>query len=337
MKRISILSIHIICWTVLLFYFYGSYLLKKSVTFNDIAFGLSMGGCQVIEFYVCYLWVYPNFMKRGKIPQLIGGILVALFVFVSLRYLIEEVVYRHFFGFHNYDSSTTFRDYFMDNIYWGTSYIVIAGAAWGLVHTFRTEKKTYQLQAEARKAELAFLKSQINPHFLYNTLNYVYALAVPVSDQLAQAVLRLSDLMRYTLNESPDGKVSLARETEYLESYIGLFKMRFEPAFFVNFDQRGITDHRIASLLLIPFVENAFKHGVVSDPNHPVLISMKVEEEALEFSVQNQINNAHKDRSSGIGITNVQRRLDLIYPDRHELRMDNNGNTYRAVLNINLT
>lgn len=337
MKQVSIVTIHIVCWTVLLLYGYGSYLLKENVTFYDVSFGMSMSFIQIIEFYVCYLWVYPRFLKRGKVPQLIGGILVAFFVFVSCRYLIEEVLYRAFFGIHNYSDDTTLQHYILDNVYYGSSYIVVAGAAWGLVNAFKTEQNNRILQEEAKKAELAFLKSQINPHFLYNTLNYVYSLAIPVSEKLAEAVLKLSDLMRYTLQDSPDGQVLLSREIEYLESYIALFRMRFEPGFYVQFDKQGVRLQKIAALLLIPFVENAFKHGVLNDPEHPVKISLKIVGNHLEFKVENLVNQGQKDHSSGIGLVNIQRRLDLIYPDRHELNIEKNAHHYATTLIIELS
>ena len=336
MKKVSVVTIHVLCWTILLLYGYGSYLLKEHVTFLDVAFGMSMSVVQIIEFYVCYLWVYPRFLKRGKVPQLILGILAAFLVFVACRYLIEEVIYLALFNINNYSKDTTLSHYIIDNVYYGISYIVVAGAVWGLEHAFQAEQNSRMLQEEAKKAELAFLKSQINPHFLYNTLNYVYALALPVSDKLAEAVLKLSDLMRYTLQDSPDGKVFLAKEIEYLESYIALFKMRFEPAFYVEFSQQGISDQRVASLLLIPFVENAFKHGVVDDPEHPVRISIKVIGKHLECEVTNLISTAQKDHSSGIGLVNIHRRLDLIYPDQHELTIEQDERAYHTRLIIEL-
>ncbi|MGN7204491.1 sensor histidine kinase [Pedobacter sp. SAFR-022] len=337
MKKLSIVTIHIICWTVLLLYGYGSYLLKEDFSFYDIAFGMSISLVQVIQFYICYLWVYPRYMRRGKVPQLIGGLLVAFFVFVTCRYLLEEVIYRAVFGIHNYSDDTSLQHYILDNVYYGSFYIVVAGAAWGVVNAFQTEKHQRLLQAEAKKAELAFLKSQINPHFLYNTLNYVYSLAIPVSEKLADAVLKLSDLMRYTLQDSPDGMVLLHKEIEYLESYIALFRMRFEPAFYVRFSLQGIAEQKIASLLLIPFVENAFKHGVVNNPEYPVEITLKIIGKHLEFRVSNLINPGQKDHSSGIGLVNIQRRLDLIYPDQHELNVEKHENYYASSLIIALS
>lgn len=329
--------IHVLCWVLVLAYSYGGYLLKLT-SFYDVAFELSMSFIQIIEFYVCFLWVYPNFLKRGKSLQLIGGMLVALAVFIALRYLIEEVLYLHLFGFHNYAEGTTTLYYIQDNIYYGISYIFISLGVYSVQQNYKGELAQRKLKDEVVKSELAFLKSQINPHFLYNTLNYVYSLAIPVSEKLAEAVLRLSDLMRYTLNESPDGKVKLSKEVAYLESYIALFKMRFEPNFYVEFKTEGLDDEqKVAALVLIPFVENAFKHGVVNDPAHPVRISLKAQgSNRLVLEVSNKINRQQKDHSSGVGLVNVHRRLDLIYPDRHELLVSNNGNTYKSTLIINL-
>lgn len=335
MKRTGAVFIHILCWTLILLYRYGGYLLKDNLTFTAASFDISMIVVQIVEFYFCYLLIFPKFMKRKTIPLFILGILSALVLFAGLRYLIEEVIYLALFNFHNYSSDTPIWSYFMDNVYFGTSYIVFAGAAWGVGNAFETEKSNTRLKDEAKKAELAFLKSQINPHFLYNSLNYIYSLAMPVSDKMANAVLRLSALMRYTLNDNAEGKVKLVDEIDYLESYIELFKMRFEPNFYVEFIKDGVNESQcIAALILIPFLENAFKHGIVNDPAHPVRLYLKVHEKQLYFEVSNKISHMQKDHSSGIGLVNTHRRLDLIYPNDHELTMHNNNNEYKITLTI---
>ena len=335
MKTTKIILIHILCWLLVLGYFYGGSIIE-GITLRESAFSISMNFIHLIEFYICYLWVYPRFLKKNKTFQLIGGIILAIAIFIALRYIIEEVLYLKWFGMHNYSSDTTISHYISDNIYWSIAYIVLPAAVYGIEQSFKSEQVNRKLKEEVIKAELSFLKSQINPHFLYNTLNYVYSLAIPVSDKLANAVLRLSDLMRYTLNDSPDGKVSLDKEVGYLESYVELFKMRFEPNFYVTFTTEGITDQKIASLILIPFVENAFKHGVVNDEGQPVRIKLKVQQKRLSFEVSNKISHAQKDHTSGVGMVNVHRRLDLIYPDQHELLISNNGNTYKSTLILNL-
>ena len=335
MKNTKVIFIHLLCWVLILTYQYSGYLIE-SASFVSIALGVSMTIIQIVEFYICYLWVYPKYLKKGKIPQLVLGVIFALGVFIALRFLIEEILYLKWFNFHNYSDQTTTISYITDNIYYGISYITISAAVYSVQQNFKTEIANRKLKDEVVKSELAFLKSQINPHFLYNTLNYVYSLAIPISDKLANAILRLSDLMRYTLNESPDGRVSLVKEVEYLESYIELFKMRFEPNFFVDFNAEGIVEQKVAALVLIPFVENAFKHGVLNDEKHPVRIKLKVNGKRLSFEVSNKISHAQKDHSSGVGLVNIHRRLDLIYPDQHELLISNNVNTYKTTLIINL-
>lgn len=336
MKGTKIIVVHILCWAVVFGYQYGGYLLNKT-SFFGAAFGLSISFIQLVEFYICFLWVYPNYLKRKKIPQLILGLMVAMGSFILLRYLIEEVAYLHLFGINNYAANTTIAHYITDNIYFGSSFIVISLAIYGVQQNFRDELMNRKLKAEAVKAELAFLKSQINPHFLYNTLNYVYALAIPISDHLADAILRLSALMRYTLTDSPNGKVKLSKEIEYLESFIALFKMRFEPNFYVEFKTEGWSESdEIAPLMLIPFVENALKHGVSNNANHPITISLTLKNRRMIFEVSNKVSPAQKDCSSGIGLVNIRRRLALIYPDKYELLVSNNGEIYKSALIINL-
>lgn len=336
MNRIQVILIHVLCWAAIFVYQYAGYLLGKT-SFSGAAFGLSFSVVQAVEFYICLLWVYPRFLKRNKIPQLILGLLVAMASFIVLRYVIEEVLYFEWFGIRNYSDNTTLFQYITDNSYFGSSFIVIALAVYGAQQHFKSELLNRKLKAEAVKVELAFLKSQINPHFLYNTLNYIYSLALPVSDQLADAIVRLSALMRYTLTESPDGMVKLEKEITYLESYIALFRMRFEPQFYVEFETADWQEtDQIAALLLIPFVENALKHGVVNDPANPIKIYLQVKDRKLTFRVSNKINHAQKDHSSGIGLLNTRRRLALLYPDQHSLKIDQDDNFYLSTLIIDL-
>ncbi|QNK64615.1 histidine kinase [Pedobacter sp. PAMC26386] len=336
MKNNKIISIHLLGWALLLIYtLVGQLMTKEKI---DIMYlGYSIYVVHLVEFYICYLWVLPNSLKKGGALRLIVGLCLTMAAFIALRYLIEEVLFPKFLGFRNYGIDTTAFYYIIDNLYFGTSYIVFAVAVWSVERAFFSERVNKQLKEEAVKAELAFLKSQINPHFLYNTLNYIYSLAIPVSDQLASAVLRLSDLMRYTLTENADGKVSLVKEVEYLQSYIELFRMRFEPNFYVEFERIGVNEQqRIASLLLIPFIENAFKHGVLNKQEQPVHILLQVVGKDLKFVVNNTINNHQKDKSSGIGLVNIQRRMELIYPDKYQLDIHRDGNTFQTTLIIKL-
>lgn len=325
---------HIIGWSLYwLYLLFGNMFIFKPSKF--LIFDYSITFIKMIEFYILYLWVLPRFLNKGKIPQLIGGILLAIACFILMRFLLEEVAFDYFFHFHNYFGYTAFS-YSLDNVYFGSSALVLSLAVYSSFDALHKEQENRSLREAKTQAELAFLKSQINPHFLYNTLNYIYSLAYPVSEKLADAVIKLSDLMRYMLTENPDGQVDLQKEVDYIENYISIYQLRFEAAFFVDFKAEGeIAGKRVAALLLIPFVENAFKHGVVNDPSRPIRINLKVTGNRLDFTLSNKINQNQKDHSTGVGLVNIRRRLALIYPNKHELLISENGQTYKATLVIN--
>lgn len=296
-------------------------------------------------FYYCFLFVFPRGLRRGRWPVLLLGLLGTPLVFAASRYLSQEALLPLLFGFRNYYPGVPLLPYIVDNLYYLPPTIGLAGAVVVVRDAFVREKERENqlqiqvLEQEKTQAELAFLRSQINPHFLYNTLNYLYATAYPVSEALAEAVLRLSDLMRYMLHDSPDGHVDLAREVDYLDNYLALHRLRFEENFFVNFEQAGLPPggQRVATLLLIPFVENALKHGVVNQAAHPVEIQLALPAPGqLAFRVHNRINQHQKDATTGVGLPNIRRRLALLYPGRHSLRVQDDGITYTAELELSL-
>lgn len=296
-------------------------------------------------FYYCFLFVFPRGLRRGGWLVLVAGLLGAPLVFASSRYLLQEVLLPLLVGFRNYYPGTPLLGYLLDNLYYLPPTMGLAAAGVVVRDAFVREKERESqllrqvLEQEKTQAELAFLRTQINPHFLYNTLNYLYATAYPVSEPLAEAILRLSDLMRYLLLDSPDGQVTLAREVEYLDNYLAIHRLRFEEKFFVNFRQAGVpvSGQRVATLLLIPFVENALKHGVVNQAAHPVDIQLVLPApDRLEFTVSNRISQHQKDATTGVGLPNIRRRLALLYPGRHTLRVHDDGQTYRTQLALQL-
>ncbi|WP_345228255.1 sensor histidine kinase, partial [Hymenobacter koreensis] len=168
------------------------------------------------------------------------------------------------------------------------------------------------------EANLAFLKSQINPHFLFNALNFFYAQVYPHSEGAAKGILLLSDIMRYALHEDPDGKVPLGQEVQHVRNYIALNQLRFNQQLQVDFRVSGQLEYRlILPLVLITFVENCFKHGELHEPDRPVQIRLSVEQNRLEFQTRNQLRHGPKEQSTGIGLANTRRRLALVYPGRH--------------------
>ena len=194
------------------------------------------------------------------------------------------------------------------------------------------------ISAEEEKlhAELSYLKAQINPHFLFNTLNSIYAMALSRSEQTAGAIVQLSSMMRYVLVEAGKEKVPLEKELAYLNDYIQLQKSRFEGSLHVVLDINGDPqDRQIYPLLLIPFVENAFKYGV--NPEQPSTIGIRIDigDDGLRLHVSNhKVAVLPTDTPGGLGISNTRRRLQLLYPGRHSLIIGDEPKTFIVSLNL---
>lgn len=194
-------------------------------------------------------------------------------------------------------------------------------------------------QSEALKSELAFLRSQINPHFIFNILNNIVALSRLKSKELEPTIMKLSSLMQYMLYESNESQVLLSHEADYLTSYIDLQKQRFGKRLKINFDVDIEDDrHTIEPMLLIPFVENAFKHGMGLVPDPEIDISLKVSGNELLFEVKNKFieDDDAKDKLSGIGLSNVKRRLELLYGPNQELKINKQQDWFTVSLRLNL-
>jgi two-component system LytT family sensor kinase len=193
---------------------------------------------------------------------------------------------------------------------------------------------------EYLKTELSLLRSQVSPHFMFNVLNNMVALARKQSDLLEPSLIKLSSLMRYMLYETDEEKVSLEKETEYLQSYIDLQRQRFSKKVIINVNMQT-TDrlYDIEPMLLIPFVENAFKHGTGMIEQAQIDIDLKAVNNKLQFTVSNNYDPSSvevKDKASGIGLTNVQRRLDLLYPNHHNLQITRENEKFIVSLQIDL-
>ncbi|MBD2715304.1 histidine kinase [Microvirga sp. STR05] len=200
------------------------------------------------------------------------------------------------------------------------------------------EQQLHQQERGLLEADIAFLKSQINPHFLFNSLNFLYAQVYPLSEPTAKSVLLLSDIMRYALNEGGEqGKVMLDKEIQHLRNYVALNQLRFDHQLQVKFEVQGSTRFLlILPLVLITFVENCFKHGELFDAAHPVLVQVRVQENQLTFFTSNRKHGGPVEHSTGIGLENTRRRLAAIYPGRHQLTIHDTPDTYATHLTLTL-
>jgi len=228
--------------------------------------------------------------------------------------------------------------FYLDAIWLGVNYILYSYGYWYARYTIKLERAKAIIEMQKSEAEIAFLQTQINPHFLYNTLNFMYSQAVQVSDKLAESILSLSDIMRYTIMEAgKKGTVSLEKEIEHIENYIKLQQFRFNEKLAIDFDIVGeeyIPTMEMLPLVLISFVENAFKHGDLSDINDPLIIHFVLTEDSFCFFTKNKKSFGNKERTSGIGIVNITKRLELIYGENHSLKITDSPLHYASELKI---
>ncbi|HEY0610919.1 MAG TPA: histidine kinase [Chitinophaga sp.] len=220
-------------------------------------------------------------------------------------------------------------------------FMIIASAAFRMIRDrIEENQRTREKETENLKTELAFLRSQVSPHFMFNVLNNMVALARKKSDTLEPSLIKLSSLLRYMLYETHADKVLLEKEVEYLQSYIELQRQRFGKKVQVNASFPEIAPgYTIEPMLLIPFVENAFKHGTGLVPDAQIDIQLSVQRGQLEFSVSNRYSergNEVKDKTAGIGLNNVKRRLNLSYEGNHTLVMDKTNGTFTVSLQLKL-
>lgn len=205
------------------------------------------------------------------------------------------------------------------------------------------EKEKQELVREKLRAELNYLKGQVHPHFLFNTLNNLYALTLQKSEDAPKIVLKLSELMSYMLYDTQVNKIELSREISHIRNYVDLEKIRYGNRLAVSFNVYGdVNGKKIAPLLLIPFVENAFKHGASNlTEDCWVTIDIKAKEDTLAVKVENNksktsVAKVEGDYRFGIGLTNVQRRLALLYDGKHELHIEDEPEHYAIDLNLDL-
>lgn len=291
----------------------------------------------VIVFYLNYEYVIPKFIRSKQMSKVLFGIVFIYVFFIGLRYFIEEFLASRLLGYTNYNPELPTSFYIFDNLYFASLCIIPSITIWLIVHFVQSQKEKTAALALKTQAEMNFLKSQVNPHFIFNTMNNIYYLVYQKSDLALPAIEKLSQLMRYVTYESQQQTVSLAAEIEYIESYIELECMRIQGDKYIQVEKNIQRDQvQIPPLLLLPFVENAFKHGVVTDPIHPFVLTITQTKNSLVFESMNKINAFQKDKQQGIGIENIRKRLALHFPERHTLTITQTETSYFCNLTIEL-
>lgn len=326
--------LHIFFWII---YLTGSVVLPgiaygiESVIL-DTTFFVASFAC----FYINYFFVVPKFFNAEKIYQSIFAFFISVSCFVSLRFGIEQWLFPTVFNIRNYPKDTNFFYYFFDNVFYSSTTIFISTAFWFFKYFINAEKEKTQLIEAKKNAELQALKTQINPHFIFNSLNNIYSLLYSKSEKALPAIEELSRLLRYTTKDLEKDFITIEKEIEYIESLTALEKLRLKnPELLVLEKNINNSQLLISPMILVPFVENAFKHGDFNDKG----FTMKINEHGnlLHFFIANFKKEKTKDSVSGIGIENVKKRLEILYPKMHKLIINESETEFTVNLKIDLT
>jgi len=347
MKKSYFVYLHIGYWLILwlkeLLFGFQTYNIGE-LTFSAVASILTVKLITLIFplciFYTNFLLLVPKLVKTKRIFLYILSVFVLFLILAPAHHYVYAVILPQKFGWYSYAylDKLNFWLSFQTLIFENYVYVFFSLAISYVNAFFETQQKQEALKKEQAITELAYLKSQINPHFLFNTLNDIYALTYQQAKEAPEAVLKLSALLRYMLKESNDKFALIGKEIDYLKNVIELFEIGQKGKAFIHLEITGkIAQQQIAPLILINFVENAFKHGVINDPENPILIIISINTHHLDFKVSNKKNHDQKDQTGGIGLSNVQRRLALIYPEKYQLQITDENDTFTVTLKLNWT
>lgn len=283
--------------------------------------------------FVPNIFILKHFLFKKKFLLAVSGNILILLLFLAIRYLLNYKFFPSWGIMTPYDGQP-----FNPSLFLGDSgYVFLHNTM--LAYGYGFAKHAIELEIRERKlteanaklqhqkdmTQIAFLQAQINPHFLYNTLNFIYSEAIMVSDSVAESIMTLSNIMRYTLTETgKDTLVSLYSEINHIKNYLKLQKMRFSNELYLDLTIEGeenINHLEILPLVLISFIENIFKHGDIHDPKNPAKIIMIVEENSLFLSIYNRKNKGPKEHTSGVGMNNIRTRMDILYGDKYNVNI----------------
>lgn len=339
-KRNRILFLHFLFWGLYFsFFFYQISFGRGNRDAQNYGRAFVDAFFQVITLasisYLNYFVLIPRFSKHRKVFRYFIELIIPLVIIITIQLFIKAEIYKDVF---------TAEEIFFYRTRFIVSHSITVIFVIAFVAMLRFANEWFDLQARRQEienerlaTELRFLKEQINPHFLFNTLNNLYYLAHSQSPKTPDIIAKLSQMMRYMIYESNQEKVPVEKEIEYIENYIELEKMRLEDDFVVQFDISGDYQRtRIAPFIFITFLENAFKHGVTNGENGKIIISLRFEENKCFYEVKNTIATVATQTQEGIGLLNVQRRLNLIYPEKHTLKIENTADVYTAKLMLEL-
>lgn len=330
--------IHIILWVVVLtahMAFFGQFF----SFWTNLLRGLSNTLPMAAIFYA-NLWLVNRYFEEGKYLLYFSSILVVLLGFTGVRVQLNILFPQVDFDFNAIKDNYQ-RTWQISSFVTNTGIVFISMLFQIQQNRLREEKKVQEFLNRQNEAQLQFLRAQINPHFLFNTLNNIYSLAVVKSEKTSEMVLKLSNLLRYVIYEGKSKKVPLKSEVEHIREYMGLFEMRSETPLRITFKTQGQMEGvLIEPMILIPIVENCFKHCDF-DTNENAFIEIRLANEGkrLTFATVNTKNdrNTQKDKVGGVGTENIRKRLELKYPGQHSLEILDEKTVFKVKLDIDIS
>jgi len=312
-------------------------------TSHDIVFAIGNEVINVLFYailvYFNLFYLIPNYLTQKKFLTYAVLLILSAIILTPLKVIVFYFKFSHLPSMQS-QLVENLNWYFLVNFFIaGTSTIVKIITDWG-----KQLRERHELQTQTMQSELRFLKSQINPHFLFNTLNNLYALTLKKDEKAPEIVIKLSEMMRYMLYECNEKRVLLSKEINYIKNYLDLEKLRQGKNISISFKTTGDPGNKeIAPLMFIPFLENSFKHGLSHQiAQGYVNIQLDVKDNEVDFFIENSKPEklpspvVKGKKSGGIGLVNVQRRLNLLYPNQYELKIHDNPKSYAVKLKIHL-
>ena len=339
--------IHILFW-LLLFSSPLLFLFNLNIEFIPIKRYLVINGLIVFIFYVNYLGLVPMFLFKKRFFLYFASLVAYLVpMFLLISYLETKYPMRpdeRIFEQLDIPKPDELRGPDPRKRDKTHIFAVVSMALVGIGTSIRmtgrwlnNEKETNEIKKEKLNAELSYLKSQIDPHFFFNTLNNIYSLTQLKSDKAPQTILKLSELMRYNIYEADKEFVFLKDEINYVQNFIDLQRIRLAKNVDIDYYVRGkIGDKKIEPLIFLPFIENAFKHGIDYANNCSIDIEITIDNKEISLLVINSTSGRKEkiSKQSGVGLSNIKKRLELLYKDRYELTVNENENKFMVKLNL---
>ncbi len=292
----------------------------------------------IILSYTHYFFILPDLLRTKRVIRYFSRLIPAIAIIMFFQVLAENQVFNTIWPSDYFQSFSWSR--FVSTLWDQMSFMIFTGMIKFAVDWFELENQKKELQNQKLNAELNYLKAQVNPHFLFNTLHNLNYLTQAKKDEASEVVIRLSNIMRYMIYDSSKSEVPVEKEVGYIKDYLNLEEIRlnnnFDIAFNTEIKNSGVM---IAPLILIPFVENAFKHGISDNrPDSWIRMDLKVTAEELSFESINSVYNKKRvEEQSGFGLENLKQRLKLSYPDKFSLEVLDREMEYCVKLKVDLS